>query len=79
MINETVNNLTQAICNEWTKDGDRVPGPGIGLVLPGGVTRTPSSSMAGRISNCFERRPSISSPRTSAMSRITGWHGSRNG
>lgn len=30
VVNETVNNLTQAICTQWTKDGDRTTGPGSG-------------------------------------------------
>ena len=30
MVNETVNNLTQAICNQWTEEGDRTAGPGSG-------------------------------------------------
>ena len=30
VINETVNNLTQAICNQWTDEGSRTVGPGSG-------------------------------------------------
>jgi hypothetical protein len=30
VVNETVNNLTQAICSQWTKDGDQTTGPGSG-------------------------------------------------
>jgi hypothetical protein len=30
VVNETVNNLTQAICNQWTEDGKRTTGPGSG-------------------------------------------------
>jgi hypothetical protein len=30
VINETVNYLTQAICNQWTEDGARTSGPGSG-------------------------------------------------
>jgi hypothetical protein len=30
VVNETVNNLTQAICNQWTRDGKRTSGPGAG-------------------------------------------------
>jgi hypothetical protein len=30
VVNETVNNLTQAICNQWTRDGKPTSGPGAG-------------------------------------------------
>ncbi len=30
VINDSVNSLTQAICNEWPGEGDRAPGPGVG-------------------------------------------------
>ena len=55
VINDSVNSLTQAICNEWTGGGDRVPGPGVGLfsLVP---TPTPNSSMVGRTSNCLAVR-----------------------
>src|SRR4029077_18989445 len=28
LVNETVNKVTQAICDEWTRDGERTRGPG---------------------------------------------------
>ena len=52
MINETVNNLTQAICTQWTKDGDRTTGPGSGRVRTGGVRGYSVVLRAERASSC---------------------------
>ena len=54
-------------------------GTGLGTVLAGGVRRYRALLRARRASNCSAKRPSVSSPRTSATSRTTAPRGSRNG
>ena len=75
MINETVNNLTQAIRNQSTKDDDRTSGRGQSRVLAGLVRRHRAVLRAAEHRAAPARRPSISSPRTSTTSRTTGRRG----
>ena len=79
VINDSVNSLTQAICNAWTAEGIGYPDRA-SVRSPWSPTPTPNSSMGGRTSNCSGRRPSISSPGSSDDAAASSCaHGSRNG
>ncbi len=79
VINETVNNLTQAICNQWTARRRPDSGPGHGPFSLVAYADTELFYGQAEHRAAAGRRPSISSPRTWTMSRTTGPHGSRNG
>ena len=72
VINEAVDNLSQAIRMHSTADDDRTSGSGPWHAFRSSIMPTPSSSTDGPISTCSERKPSSSSPRTSTTSRTIG-------
>ena len=79
VINETVNNLTQAICNQCDQGRRPDSGPGAGPFSLVSLRRHRAVLWARRTSSCSGRRPSISSPGTSATSPTTAARGSRSG